>query len=70
MLGLSTGYLVEVIRHGDTPSTSIIQESYDEAYMDSSIMPHLESVRQFVLNIPYMSDSDKFKLLSGERKTM
>lgn len=70
MLGLSTGYLVEVIRHGETPSTSIIQESYDDAYMESSIMPHLESVRQFVLNIPYMSDSDKFKLLSGERKTM
>lgn len=70
MLGVDIGYLVEVITKNNKPEVCILQERRDVNYMASLIYPHLQLVREFIKDIAFMSNDDKFKLLSGQRKTL
>jgi hypothetical protein len=69
MLDIEMAYLVEVITINNKPDVCILQERRDVNYMSSLIYPHLQLVREFVKDIGFMNDEDKFKLLSGQRKT-
>lgn len=70
ILGLDIAYLVEVIHNNNKPDVNILQTRKDETYMDLYIFSYLNEIRSFVLNIPYMLESDRYKLLSGERRSL
>ena len=66
ILDLEKGYLVEVIHNNEQPDVNILETRKDSSYIELNILPYLMNVRQYVLDIPFMTDSDKYKLLSGE----
>lgn len=70
ILGLDIAYLVEVIHNNNKPDVNILQTRKDETYMDLYIFSYLNEIRSFVLDIPYMLESDRYKLLSGERRSL
>lgn len=70
ILDLEKAYLVEVIHNNELPDVNILETRKDSSYIDLNILPHLMNVRRYVLDIPFMSDSDKYKLLSGEIKSL
>lgn len=66
ILDLEKAYLVEVIHNNEQPDVNILETVKDTTYIDLNILPYLMNVRQYILDIPFMQDSDKYKLLSGE----
>ena len=68
ILNSNTAYLVEVLGGKTDNEISILETQRDNEYFTNVLKTHLDNVRNFSLNIPYMEIEDKYKLMAGTHK--
>jgi len=67
MVNSNMGYLVEVLggKTTDDNGINILQARREVNYFTLFLQSYLNDIRTFCLDIPYMSDDDKLKIMSG-----